>query len=71
MFRRVRTAGLCLSMQRILKELDTIREVVNIYPRKRGQKKEKMQATLSKLSDLQQQLMSVLQLNQEENSVLG
>jgi transposase len=71
MFRRVRTAGLCLSMQRILKELDAIREVVNIYPRKRGQKKEKMQATLSKLSDLQQQLMSVLQLNQEENSVLG
>jgi hypothetical protein len=39
--------------------------------KKRGQKKEKMQATLSKLSDLQQQLMSVLQLNQEENSVLG
>lgn len=71
MFRRVRTAGLRLSMRRILRELDAIREVVNIYPRKRGQKKEKMQATLSKRSDLQQQLMSVLQLNQEENSVLG
>jgi transposase len=71
MFRRVRTAGLRLSMRRILKELDAIREVVNIYPKKRGQKKEKMQATLSKRSDLQQQLTSVLQLNQEENSVLG
>ncbi len=71
MFRRVRTAGLRLSMRRILRELDAIREVVNIYPRKRGQKKEKMQATLSKRSDLQQQLISVLQLNQEENSVLG
>ena len=71
MFRRVRTAGLRLSMRQILRELDAIREVVNIYPRKRGQKKEKMQATLSKRSDLQQQLMSVLQLNQEENSVLG
>jgi transposase len=71
MFRRIRTAGLRLSMRRILNELDAIREVVNIYPKKRGQKKEKMQATLSKLSDLQQQLMSILQLNQDEDSVLG
>lgn len=71
MFRRVRTAGLRLSMRRILNELDAIREVVNIYPKKRGQKKEKMQATLSKLSDLQQQLMSILQLNQDKDSVLG
>jgi hypothetical protein len=58
-------------MRRILNELDAIREVVNIYPKKQGQKKEKMQATLSKLSDLQQQLMSILQLNQDEDSVLG
>ena len=43
----------------------------NIYPKKRGQKKQKTQATLSKLSDLQQQLMSILQLNQDEDSVLG
>ena len=71
MFRRIRTGGLRLSMRRILNELNAIREVVNIYPKKRGQKKEKMQSTLSKLSDLQQQLMSILQLNQDEDSVLG
>lgn len=45
MFRRVKTVGLCLSMRRILNELDAIREVVNIYPKKRVQKKEKMQAS--------------------------
>ena len=71
MFRRVREAGLRLSMKRVLTELDAIREVVNIYPRKRRQKTERKQAVLSKLSDVQQQLMSILVLKQEENSVLG
>ncbi len=71
MFRRVEKAGLRLSMKRILKELDAIREVINIYKKKRGQKEERKQAVLSKASDAQQQLMSVLQLKQEENSVLG
>ena len=71
MYRRVKNSGISLSMQRTLSELDAIREVVNIFPKKRGQKKEKMTATLSKLSDVQQKLMSILQLKQEENSVLG
>lgn len=71
MFRRVRKAGLLLSMRRVLNELDAIREVVNIYPRKRRQKTERKQAVLSKISDVQQQLMSILLLKQEENSILG
>jgi transposase len=71
MFRRIEKAGLRLSMKRILKELDAIREVVNIYKKKRGQKEERKQAVLSKASDAQLQLMSVLHLKQEENSVLG
>lgn len=60
MARRVRKAGLQLSMKRILQELDTIKEVVNIYPRKGRQKVERRQAVLSKLSDTQEQLMSIL-----------
>ena len=40
MFRRIRTAGLRLSMRRILNELDAIREVVNIY-QKTGSEKRK------------------------------
>ena len=71
MFKRVRKAGLRLSMKRVLSELDAIREVVNIYPRKRRQKIERKQAVLSKLSEVQQQLMSLLMINKEENSVLG
>jgi len=39
--RRVRQAGLHISMKRIFSELDGIREVVNIYPRKRRQKVER------------------------------
>ena len=71
MFRRVRENGLNLSMKRVLKELDAVREVVNIYPRKRRQKTERKEAVLSKTSDVQEQLMSILLLKQEKNSILG
>ncbi len=71
MFRRIRKAGFHLSMKRVLRELDAIREVVTIYPRKRQQKTERKQTVLSKISDVQQQIMSILLLKHEENSVLG
>jgi transposase len=71
MFRRIRKAGFHLSMKRVLKELDAIREVVTIYPRKRQQKTERKQTVLSKISDVQQQLMSILLLKQGENRILG
>jgi hypothetical protein len=58
-------------MKRILQELDTIREVINVYPRKRGQKMERRQSVLSKLSDTQGQLISILKLKYKKNSVLG
>ena len=66
MARRVRKAGLQLSMKRILQELDTIKEVVNIYPRKGRQKVERRQAVLSKLSDTQEQLMAILKPDHEK-----
>jgi len=69
--RRVRQAGLRISMKRALSELDAIREVVNIYPRKRRQKRERRQSVLTKTSELQQQLMSILEISKEENGVLG
>jgi transposase len=70
-FRRIRKAGLRLSMKRVLSELDAIREVVNIYPRKRRQKAERKQTVLTKTSEVQKQLMSILMLKKEENSILG
>ena len=71
MFRRIRKAGLRLSMNLVLSELDAIREVVNIYPRKRRQKKERKQAVLTKISEVQQQLMSMLKFKKEESGILG
>jgi len=70
-FRRLGQAGLSLSMKRFLSELDAIREVINIYPRKRRQKSERKQSVLTKLSELQERIMTILELRKEENGVLG
>jgi len=71
LMRRIRQAGLRLSMKRLLSELDAIREVVNIYPRKRGRKTAATQTVLTKTSELQQTLSSILRLDKEEKPVLG
>jgi transposase len=60
--RRVRQGGLQLSTKRILSELDEIREVINIYPRKGKQKVERKQTVLTRTSELQQKLISILGL---------
>ena len=65
MLRRVRKAGLDLPLKRVLRELNAICEVVTIYPRKRGAKTAQKQTTLTKTSDVQQQLLSILGLNNE------
>jgi len=71
MFRRVRKAGLELSLKRVLSELNAICEVVTIYPRKQRAKTERKQTTLTKTSEVQQQLLSILGLKNEEYAVLG
>jgi hypothetical protein len=62
LLRRVHQAGLKLSLQRLLAELGGIREVINIYPRKRGQKTPPQQTVLSRCSTLQSRLLSILGL---------
>ena len=69
--RRVKRAGLSLPMSRFLAELDSIREVINIYPKKRRQKSQRKQSVLTKLSEARAQLMSVLELNKDNHPVLG
>lgn len=59
---RVGIAGLHISTNRIISELETIREVINIFPRKRQQKTEIKQAVLTKTSEIQKNLMSILKL---------
>jgi transposase len=71
LLRRVRQAGLHLSLKRLLAELDTVREVVNIYPRKRRQTAERRQTVLTKTSEMQQKLLALLDLKREETAFLG
>jgi hypothetical protein len=53
-------------------ELEAIREVVTIYPKRRNQKKPSPQQTvLTKTSNLQQRLIQILDLKQPEKTVLG
>jgi len=68
-FRRVTFAGVKISLTRLLSELRAIREVINVYTPKPGRKQPRRQTTLSKVSQLQEQLISILQLGRpKENS---
>jgi transposase len=63
LLRRVRQAGVKLSLKRLLAELGGIREVVNIYPR-RGKKAPDQQTVLSRRSKLQSRLTTILGLEE-------
>lgn len=69
--RRIRHAGMELSMKRFLTELRGIREVVNIYPPKGRPKKERRQSVLTKCSEVQEQIQAILDLKFDKESVLG
>jgi transposase len=71
MLRRVEAAKMHLSMKRLLSELDNMRQVINIYPKKRRQKTERRQAVLSRTSELQDKLIDVLGLKEEQTALLG
>jgi transposase len=63
MYRRIRQKGINLSMKRAMAELDAIREVINIYQAKPGQKKQPKQTVLTKTSLLQQTILESLNIN--------
>jgi hypothetical protein len=50
-------------MKRAMAELDAIREVINIYQAKPGQKKQPKQTVLTKTSLLQQKILESLNIN--------
>lgn len=70
-YRRVKASGIDISMKRLLSELDEIKEVVILYPRKRGAKSTPQHTVLSKTSELQQSLLSILQVTPENTAPLG
>jgi len=71
LLRRVHRAGIGISMKRLLRELGGIREVINVYPRKRGQRAARQQTVLSKTNELQDRLLSILALPRPQEHVLG
>jgi len=62
LLRRVHAAGVTISMARLLSDLDSIREVVTIYPTKRRPDTGQRRSVITKTSPLQQQLVSILQI---------
>ena len=71
LLRRVRQQGIDVSMKRLLRELGSIREVVNVYPRKRGQRTPHQQTVLTRTNELQDRLLSILALSRPEERILG
>lgn len=60
--RRAAQAGLPLPMTRLLAELDGIREVVNVYPRRPRAKEGRRQTVLTKRNEVQERLVRLLGL---------
>jgi transposase len=71
LMRRVRQAGLKLPITRVFSELDAIREVVNVFPRKRNQKTQRKQTVLTRTSEVQRKLISILGLEPYKPNSLG
>lgn len=61
LIRRVRQAGINLSVGQLYRELNALREVVNFYP-KLGKRKQQTTTVLTRTSELQQHLMETLGL---------
>jgi transposase len=71
MWRRVRRAVLNISLRRLLSELDGIREVINLYPKKGKTKHQPQQTVLTRMSQRQQRLVEILGLEREKHQELG
>jgi transposase len=69
--RRVQKAGVKITMKRFLAELGAIREVMNIYPRRRQQPTPGQQTVLTRTSELQDRLVEILSLRRPEKANLG
>ncbi|HSQ57765.1 MAG TPA: hypothetical protein VLM40_18730 [Gemmata sp.] len=71
MWRRVRRAGLDISLRRLVSELDGIREVINVYPKRGRSKHLPQQTVLTRMSRRQQRLVEILRLESEKHHQLG
>jgi len=67
--RRIRKAGISISMMRLLKELNSIKEVVNVYSAKDKRKSGRRVSILTKLTTTQCSILKALDLKKEETNV--
>ena len=65
-YRRVRNAGISISMKRMLSALSDVRQVVNVFKPKRKGKEVKRQTVFTETSRLQEQLLEVLDSKPEK-----
>ncbi len=70
MWRRVRRAGVKITLKRLLAELGDIREVITLYPKQR-KAIQPQRTVLTHRSELQQRLVSILGLEREKHHELG
>ena len=66
LWRRVRRAGLKISPRRLLSDLNSIREVINLYPKKGKTQHRPQQTVLTRLSRRQQLLVEILGLERRD-----
>lgn len=59
---RLKRDGMQISMERMLKELSTVREVVNVFPKK-GRNPQRTQTVLSKTNEVQRRILKLLELH--------
>ena len=71
LLRRVRQQGIDLSMKRLLRELGSIREVINVYPSTRRQRTPRQHTVLTRTNELQDRLLSILAVQRPPERVLG
>lgn len=65
MMRRLTQAGLIISVKRAYAELKKIKEVINLLPKRRGQKQAKQQVVFTEIDPLQDQILDALDLHAE------
>jgi transposase len=61
-YRKIRKAGISVSMKRLLAALSDVRHVVNVFPAKRKGQKERRQSVLSKTTEEQRRMLELLGL---------
>lgn len=64
--RRAAQAGMPMPMNRLLAELDGIREVVNVYRRRPRAKEPRQQTVLTRMNEVQERLVKLLGLDAEK-----